>query len=141
MSVDLIVILATSAAPSGEAWSRALAEAHTPVSFSVTVDVKHDSGFVPMRVEGRKSGFEFYTGSYGEEADLYPELRNVHLDNPIVYSFSFGGHFDEGAAAFFSASVLVSRFHGVAFDPQSRALMTAKELLDAGRLCLTLTPK
>jgi len=141
MSVDLLVILATSNAPSGEAWSRALLEEHAPVSFSAPLDVKHDSGFVPMLVDGRRSGFEFLVESYDEDADLHPVLKNVHLDNPTVYSFSFGGHFDESAAAFFSAAVLVSRFHGVAFDPQSGAFMSAKQLTDAGRLCLTLFPK
>ena len=141
MSVDLLVILATSNAPSGEAWSRALSEEHTPVSFTVTVDVKHDSGFIPVQVDGRKSGFEFFIESYADEAALYPVLRDVHFDNPTVYSFSFAGHFDEAAAAFFSASVLVSRFHGVAFDPQSGSFMSAKELTDSGRLCLTLLPR
>jgi hypothetical protein len=141
VSLDLLVIFATSNAPNADAWSQALSEAHAPVSFSLTVDLRHHTGFIPVQVHGRESGFYFGTESYNDVVALYPAISKLHLAKPTIYSLSYGGHFDECAAAFFSASVLVSRFHGVAFDPQSGALMTAKQLADAGSQCLTLSPK
>ena len=141
MSVDLLVILATSKAPSWDAWTHALSETHTPVSFTQAVDLHRHTGFLPVQVNGRMSGFYFHLDSYTDSAAHYAVVRKVHLDKPTVYSMSFGGNPDECNATFLSASVLVSRFEGIAFDPQGGTLMTAKELTDAATQCSTLLRK
>ena len=141
MSVDLLVILAASKAPSWDAWTHALSENHTPVGFTQAVDLHRHTGFLPVQVNGRNSGFYFHLDSYTELAARYSVVRKVHLDKPTVYSLSFGGLADECSAAFLSASILVSRFEGVAFDPQGGTLMTAKELTDAATRCSTLSHK
>jgi hypothetical protein len=71
----------------------------------------------------------------------YPALATVPLIKPIVYSLSYGGHPEECAAAFLAASVLVSRFDGVVFDPQQGALLNLEQVNDGARQCLSLVPK
>lgn len=141
MSLDLFVIFATSKAPSGDAWARALAETHAPISFTQPFDPHRDSGFIPMKVNGRASGFYFGIDSYTELAAQSALVASVHLDKPIVYRLNFGGHTDECVAAFLSASVLVSRFNGTAFDPQGNLLVTAQQLREAAAQCTLLPVK
>ena len=141
MSLELLVILAASKAPDLTAWDQALSAAHVPASFAASADLPHHTGFLPVKVEGRDTGFYFLTESYAELATQYPTIANIGLEKPTVYSLGYGGHRDECAAVFFSASVLVSRFGGVAFDPQDDALMSAEQLSDAAKQCLTLLPK
>jgi hypothetical protein len=138
VSLDLLVILAADTAPNWNAWAQALSQTHTPATFTQPVDLSQHTGFLPVLVNGRASGFYFLREPYPELAVQYPAVAKVHIDNPIVYSLSFGGYSDECAAAFLSASALVSRFHGLAFDPQEGAMMSAKQLTEAASQCLML---
>jgi hypothetical protein len=138
MSMELFVILAATRAPDTSSWNRALAEAKVPVHFVETVDLSRHTGFLPVTVTGAKSGFYFLRESYPELAALYPGVANLKLEKPVVYSLGYGGHFDECAAVFYSASVLVSTFGGLAFEPQGGITMNAEELLAAADECQKL---
>ncbi len=141
MSVDILVVLALNQAPSGESWAHALAETKGPVAFVQPIDTLHASGFVPMSVNGRSTGLYFLRRPYAEAATLYAPISSVHLASPVVYVLSFGAHSDECTAVFMSASVLVAKFNGIAFDPQSGTVVTAKQLRNAADQCSLLSPR
>ena len=138
MSVELLIVLAAAKAPDWSSWNQALWDARAPASLSRSEDLKRFSGFLPVRVQGRATGFEFLNVSASDAAVQYPALSQVGLANPVVYSLSYGGHPEECAAAFLSAAVLVSRFDGVAFDPQQGMMLTLDQVNDGAQQCLRL---
>ena len=141
MPVELLVVLATSKAPDWSSWNQALWEAHAPASLARSVDLQHHNGYLPVRVAGRATGFYFAVESAADVTPLYPALAAVPVIKPIVYSLSYGAHPEECAAAFLSASVLVSRFEGVVFDPQQGVMLSLEQVNDGARQCLSLFPK
>lgn len=68
---------------------------------------------------------------------LYPELALRHLAKSKVYNLSYG-RMHECASALYSATVLVSTFYGVAFDPESAKFFTAEELPATAEQCAAL---
>jgi hypothetical protein len=138
MSIELLIVLAASKAPDWSSWNQALWNTRAPASLSRSEDLKRFSGFLPVRVQGRATGFEFFTESAADVAVRYPALAQVPLADPVVYSLNYGGHPEECAAAFLSASVLVSRFDGIAFDPQQGVTLTLEQVNDGARQCLSL---
>jgi hypothetical protein len=50
------------------------------------------------------------------------------LRSTAAYDFTFGGHFLEGASAYYLAAALVVSFNGRAFDPESGKWLDSKEL-------------
>lgn len=77
MSMVLLVILAAPRAPTAESWERALGESHAPVRFSKQFDPGKQTGFVPVSVQGRKSGFYFLTENYAELTQHCPQLAGM----------------------------------------------------------------
>lgn len=141
MSIELLVLLAASKAPDWTSWNQALLDAHIPASLARSEDLRRYSGFLPLRVQGRATGFDFLVESASELTIQYPALAALPLREPIVYSLSFGVRPEECAAALLSASVLVSRFQGVVFDPQAGAVMTLEQVNDGAKQCLSRVPK
>jgi hypothetical protein len=141
MSIELLVVLAASKAPDWSSWNQALWQAHVPASFARSVDLQRLNGFLPVRVQGRATGFYFLVESTSDLTMQYPALATVPLIKPTVYSLSYGGHPEECAAVFLSASVLVSRFDGVVFDPQQGVLLSLEQVNDGARQCLSLIHK
>ena len=140
MPVELLVVLATSKAPDWSSWNQALWEAHVPASLARSVDLQRHNGYLPVRVQGRATGFYFQVESAADLRVQYPALTTVPVIKPIVYSLSYGAHPEECAAVFLSASVLVSRFDGVVFDPQQGMLLSLEQVQDGARQCLSLVP-
>ncbi|HUL46266.1 MAG TPA: hypothetical protein VLV25_04145 [Steroidobacteraceae bacterium] len=140
MPIELLVVLATSKAPDWSSWNQALWAAHVPASLARSVDLQRHNGFLPVRVQGRATGFYFMVESASDLALQYPALASVPLSKPIVYSLSYGRP-EECAAAFLSASVLVSRFQGVVFDPQQGLMLSLDQVNDGARQCLNLVSR
>jgi hypothetical protein len=140
MSMQLFVILAATHAPDAVAWNKALSDAHVAAQLE-SVDLTKHTGFLPVTVNGAKSGFYFLRESYPELAGHYPAVAALKIEKPVVYSLGYGGHFDECATVFYSASVLVSKFGGTAFEPQGGVIMNAKQLLQAADQCRDLAGK
>ena len=141
MSVELLVVLAASKAPDWSSWNQALWEARVPASLARSVDLQHHHGYLAARVQGRATGFYFLVEAASDVVLQYPALASVPVIKPVVYSLSYGAHPEECAAAFLSASVLVSRFQGVVFDPQQGVLLSLDQVNDGARQCLSLVPK
>jgi hypothetical protein len=140
MPVELLVVLATSKAPDWSSWNQALWDARVPASLARSVDLQRHNGFLPVRVQGRATGFYFVVESASDLAMQYPALASVPLTKPIVYSLSYGRP-EECAAAFLSASVLVSRFEGIVFDPQQNLMLSLEQVNDGAKQCLGLVSK
>ncbi|HEV2286847.1 MAG TPA: hypothetical protein VGR80_12450, partial [Steroidobacteraceae bacterium] len=130
MAVELLVILATSKAPDWSGWNQALWETRAPASLSRSEDLKRFSGFLPVRVRGRATGFEFLNRPATDVMLEYPLVAQLPFEHPVVYSLSYGGHPEECAAVFLAASVLVSRFDGIAFDPQQGVMLSLEQVND-----------
>jgi hypothetical protein len=141
MTVELLIVLAASKAPDWSSWNQALWDARLPASLARSVDLRSHTGFLRVRVEGRATGFYFHAESFTDVAVQYPALATVAVSGPIVYSLSYGGRPEECAAVFLSASVLVARFQGVAFDPQQNLLLSLEQVRDGARQCLGLIHK
>jgi hypothetical protein len=141
VSVELLVVLAASKAPDWSSWNQALWEARVPASLARSVDLQHHNGYLPVRVQGRATGFYFLVEAASDAAQQYPPLASVPVIKPVVYSLSYGAHPEECAAAFLAASVLVSRFQGVVFDPQQGVRLSLEQVNDGARQCLSLVPK
>ena len=140
MTVELLIVLAAANAPDWSSWNQALWEARAPASLARSVDLKRHSGFLPVRLSGRATGFYFQTESATDAAVLYPMLAQLPLNQPVVYSLSFSRP-EECAAAFLSATVLVARFEGIAFDPQQNALLSLEQVQAGAQQCLGLIGK
>jgi hypothetical protein len=135
VSMTLLVILATGHAPDASAWNRALSEAHLPAVLAQDIDLSKHTGFLPVNVGGEKTGFYFLLQSFQELAAHYPAVAALKVEQPMVYSLGYGGDLKECAAVFYSASALVEKFGGIAFDPQGGNVLGAKELIAAAKEC------
>lgn len=141
MSMELLVVLAMHRAPTVGTWQQALNELKVSVQFAQKVDLSTHSGFLPLTVNGHKSGFYFLTENTSEIVLQYPPLAKTGFEKPIVYSLGYGGDFRECASVFYSASALVSKFGGKAFEPQAGTFMGVNELVETARQCDELAGK
>ena len=137
MSVDIFVFLALNRAPDFNAWQKALRADRPEMRFVAPVDLAKHSGFLPVFVNGKRTGFYFYKNDPKDLASDYPIVAADGLSNGVAYQLSFGGHSNECVAAMRSAEVLVKSFGGVAFDPQGGKVMTVQELEDSTEFCRT----
>ncbi|MEM7430480.1 MAG: hypothetical protein AAF351_00945 [Pseudomonadota bacterium] len=133
MSMELFVLFAAGSAPDLQAWKAALAERNAPVSIIEEVDLSTHSGFLPMRLEDKDTGLYFLIEDFDELAVSIPALKEVSMEDPVVYSLSFGGHMDEGAVAFYSAFALTAELGGIAFETQSGEFMSGDKLFEAAK--------
>lgn len=133
--MELFVIFAAGHAPDTASWNKALADARVPAVLSQGIDLSSHRGFLPVTVGGKATGFEFLLENFADLAANYPAVAAMKVETPVVYSLGYGGDPDECAAVFYSASVLVERFGGTAFEPQGGTVVGAKELADFARQC------
>ena len=133
MSMELFVLFAVGDAPDFQEWKRALSERNIPVSITEEVDLRTHSGFLPMRLDNEDTGLYFLIEDFEDLAANNPPLKEVLIDDPVVYSLGFGGNMAEGAVVFYSASALTAEFKGMAFETQGGAFMNADELLEAAK--------
>lgn len=133
MSMEIFVIFSVGDAPDIQEWKSALSERSIPVSISEGVDLSAHSGFLPMRLEDEDTGLYFLLEDFEDLAASIPSLKQVSIDNPVVYSLGFGGNVAEGAVVFYSASALTAEFNGMAFETQGGVFMNADELLEGAK--------
>ena len=138
MSMDLYVFIEGHASLNIVEWQQALDAGAFPIQLAKGVDLAGLSGFLPVVLEGKSTGFYFFREDMKELASAIPEIEAAHLNKATVYNLNFGGHFLECASAYYSAAALVAKFKGRAFDPQDGKFLTFDELRDAGNGCLKL---
>ena len=141
MSMELIIILALQRAPALDAWQQALNAQHIPIQFTYKADLAKHTGYLPVEVGGRKSGFYFSQDQYSDVASTYPTIASIRVEKPVVYSLEYGGDYNECASVFYAAEVLVSNFGGVAYDPQGGTVMSSQDLARTAKECEAMVSK
>ncbi len=133
MSMQLFVLFAGQDAPDLEAWANALSARDLPLSITEKANLETHTGFLPMQLDGEDTGLYFHVADYRDLAAQIPPLKEITIEDPVVWSLGFGSPPKEGLAVFYSAAALTSELNGVAFEPQGGAFMNAYELLEAAR--------
>lgn len=134
MSVDIFVFLALNRAPDFDAWQKAMRANRPEMHFVAPVDLAKHSGFLPLVVDGKTTGFFFFRN---DAKELVSMVAAAGVSGGVAYQLSFSGDAHECIAAMRSAEVLVKNFGGVAFEPQGGKVMTIKDLDDNAALCGT----
>ena len=117
MSMELFVIGGLARNPTFELSQSELKASQSPAQFTQEVDLEEHTGFLPMKVQGRDTGFFLLRQSYSELAAYYPAVRELKQEESIVYSLGYGGDFYECASVFYLAAGVVALFDGKAFEP------------------------
>lgn len=126
MSMDLYVFVDHPSALTVLEWQKAIDALHYPVRLDESIDLNTFTGFFPVTLQSKKTGFYF------SNADAPEEIPGADLQrSTAVYDFNFGGHFLEAASAYYVAAALVASFHGRAFDSETEEWLDAKELRTA----------
>jgi hypothetical protein len=113
-------------------WQRAIDAEHFPLRLSPDVQFETISGFLPVKLEGKNSGFECYQ-------DDAAEIMNGDSDMDFGRSWTFAlgfriiGDFPELRAAWMAATAYAHVTGGVIFEPQEDRLYTYNEARQAVR--------
>jgi hypothetical protein len=126
MSVDLYGFVDHNSTLTILEWEQAIDASHFPLRLDKNIDLRKLSGFFPVVLKNNKTGFYFLNTDVKELANHIPEVKKQRCT--AAYDFSFGGHFLEGASAYYMAAALVASFDGRAFDPQSGMWLDSKQL-------------
>jgi len=126
MSMDLYVFVDHNSPLTVLEWQQATDASHFPLRLDKNIDLKTFGGFFPVVLNNKKTGFYFENADVGELGKEIPEIQR--LRSTAAYDFNFGGHFLEGASAYYLAAALVASFNGRAFDPESGKWLDSKEL-------------
>jgi hypothetical protein len=127
MSVELNVYLYDAALPTCDDWQRAISERGHDFVFDPFSSRDH-VGFVPIRLNGDKCGFEYFFAPI-EEASEEDDLKAIG-DRTHVAQFILHGSELDLRAAEIAASVLASIANGVFFDPQSGSFAEGGSVFD-----------
>ena len=116
MSVDLIVYLRRSAMPSPSAWQRAIAATRLLVELDTDFDPDTFSGFLPCKLRGAQSGFEYFAGplSPAEATESGAPPESDFLVTLVTHS-----DLREFACSAVAAGALAQASGGLLVDPQS----------------------
>ena len=126
MSMDLYVFVDHSSTLTVLEWQQAIDASHFPLRLDESIDLQKLSGFFPVVLKNKKTGFYFFNTDIEELGNHIPGVKRQ--GSTAGYDFNFGGHFLEGASAYYMAAALVVSFNGRAFDPQSGKWLDSKEL-------------
>jgi hypothetical protein len=127
MSVDLIVYLRRSAMLTPVGWQQAICDAGFPVELDTDIDLATFSGFLPCKLRGVLSGFEYFAGLLSE-----PGANEVGAAPGSDFSVTLVTHSDlrEFACAAAAAGVLARVSGGLLVDPQSGESFAASDALE-----------
>jgi hypothetical protein len=125
MAVDLLVYVDHGPHMTVLEWQRAIDRSHLPLRLDKHIDLDKASGFFPVVLRNKKTGF------FLVHTDVKDASGLARVKVSAGYDFSFGGHFLEAASAYYVASALVARFNGRALDPQTGAWLNAQQLQEA----------
>ncbi len=131
MSMVLLVIMALESSPDEKDLNSAAKSLNVPIEFMAKVNLKEQSGFLPVSLNGNETGYETYFGSFEEIKSHLSENSEINFKHPVVYHFKFGGHAQEVAAAFYTAYILAEKYGAVAFDTEGGSYLSATQLKQA----------
>jgi hypothetical protein len=107
-------------------WQQAIDASHFSLRLDKSIELRKWGGFFPVVLKNKKTGFYLLNEDIKELGKDIPGV--AAKGSTAAYDFNFGGHFLEGASAYYMAAALVAAFNGCAFDPQSGKWLDSKEL-------------
>jgi hypothetical protein len=102
VSVDLNVFLHDKDVPTRDGWQQALDDSGVDLVLD-EFDVREHKGFLPVKLNGKPTGFEYYFGSVGEDSEHIPERIG---DRDCVILFVLHSDMTELKAAMWAAAIL-----------------------------------
>jgi hypothetical protein len=124
VSVDLIVYLRRSAMPTPAAWQQAIRDAGFPVELDTDIDPDTFSGFLPCKLRGALSGFEYFATRLSEA-----EAAGAGAPAGADFCVTLVTHSDlrEFACSAAAAGALARASGGLLVDPQSGESVAAAD--------------
>lgn len=113
--------------PTPADWQAAIANAGFPVRLDCDFDADTFTGFLPCRVNGELSGFEYYSSkiSVSEASEL-----QVPASVDFSVTFQIGSRPMELISAAAASSALASTTDGLLIDPQSGEEYSGKSAIE-----------
>jgi len=112
-----------------------------PIKLESKFKLEKEGGLLPIYFEGKKLAIEYYVEEVNREfVRHYPSISKLDLNNMKMYIFTTHDEL-EYALANYVASVLVSHFSGLVFDPQGGRFINYDELIETARLYKTMATK
>lgn len=133
MSMELYVI-SPKRLKTIQEWQNAIDEFQFPIKFSEEVDFEKTSGFLPLLLNGKLSGFEC---DHWTIEDIKESLNFHHIapdpSSKHVLAFRWGGNFDELICATQASTVYSIATDGLVFDPQEGEILSNEKSLELAR--------
>jgi hypothetical protein len=131
MSMEIYVL---SQRPLGSigGWQNAIDELSFPIQFEPGAEFHKLSGFLPLRLHGKLSGFEC---DHWTVEDIRETYKEISFDPKYVYALAFrwGSNFNELASAWQAAAAYATATGGVVFDCQESELYSATKAVEIAR--------
>lgn len=87
------------------------------------------SGFLPVKLRDKQTGFECYHVDSREMIDTYDDVQ-FSREWKYALVFVWGGDFAEMQATWMAATAYARATSGIVFDPQASQLLTASQAFD-----------
>jgi len=133
VSTELHVLLAADRVPDVARWQAAIDAAGFDVKLDTSLVVEKDTGFLPVKIKGRESGFEFDLSAASDVLETYPELETKVIGRDRSANFGWGGDIAEMACALVASAVLATLTDGMLFDPQEGNLSGSASAVDKAK--------
>ncbi len=107
-----------------------------PIKITHVLDLKSHSGFMPVELNGEKSGVETYYDESLEDLHLPQSDDLKKMEEVGVVTFRWGSDFREGATAFYMAYILGAKCQAVAFETEGGNYMSVDDVKNYALLML-----
>jgi hypothetical protein len=129
--MSLFVVLALEVEPNTSELNQTANKLGYQIEYSPNVELKKQSGFIPVTLDGQKAGVELYSYSTNELPEQFKTLLPNNYKQGVVYQFRFGSNPKEAQVAFTSAIIINTKYNGVAIEDQSGTLLSVEQLAAA----------
>lgn len=116
MSLELYVI-SPRRLQSIQEWQRAVDKYSFPIKFDLDIDFNEISGFLPLRLRGKLSGFEC---DHWPLDDILETYEHIKIDPNFKHALAFrwGGNYNEHISAIQASAAYSVATGGLVFDCQ-----------------------
>lgn len=128
MSMSLFVVLALEMEPNIHEINEVAFASNYELLLSESIEINSHSGFLPVTIDGQKSGFELYVFPASEVPEHFKNVIPVNLQNGNIYQLSFGYKSHEAQAAFTTAISMNIKYNGIIIEDQAGTLLNIEQL-------------
>lgn len=129
MSMTLYVLLSAACTSLNTNVLNEAAKKFEPTAvYEANVDLASHTGYLPVVLDGKKTGIETYRIQYSEIDASLPPNKTVDPKSTAVIVFRWGGDMREGATAFYTAALLSTTCKSVTYEPSGNVYLTVEQL-------------